>query len=594
MEYRDFDLLIERSGQGYRAQVLESPAGQATADFTLPFSDLELENVLLRLGRPVRTVRRLESTEMSTAKSFGAALFNAAFSGDVRACLRSSMDEAKRENVGIRVRLRLADPALADLPWEFLYLQSVNRFLALSVHTPLIRYMDLPEVVQPIAVSPPIRVLAMISSPTDYPSLDVEGEWQRLNDALADLIKAGTLSLERMEEATLAALQRRLRRSQYHIFHFIGHGEFDQTLQEGVLLLEREKQRGHRVGSQYLGMLLHDHESLRVAVLNACEGARSSKQDPFAGSAQTLVQQGIPAVIAMQFEIADDVAQTFAHDFYGALADSYPIDAAVTEARKAIFAMGREVEWATPVLYLRAPDGRIFDVDRSAEVPATATATATATAPATASRPVVETDPGPSVIASQVEPLEAMTPKEQSVALLRSAGRALGVGDFAGALEVLEHVRALDPSSPALADLTSMAEGQRAVAETRAQRRAEFREHLDAAASLLARNDLAAASARVAEALRLQPADREARAVQGQIARKIEEGRLAAAPPLRAAAPARAQEVVGTATVPPRDQVTPRPGSDVRAVPDTRPPARVKRGKARPNPANDESDLQES
>ena len=594
MEYRDFDLLIERSGQGYRAQVLESPAGQATADFTLPFSDLELENVLLRLGRPVRTVRRLESTEMSTAKSFGAALFNAAFSGDVRACLRSSMDEAKRENVGIRVRLRLADPALADLPWEFLYLQSVNRFLALSVHTPLIRYMDLPEVVQPIAVSPPIRVLAMISSPTDYPSLDVEGEWQRLNDALADLIKAGTLSLERMEEATLAALQRRLRRSQYHIFHFIGHGEFDQTLQEGVLLLEREKQRGHRVGSQYLGMLLHDHESLRVAVLNACEGARSSKQDPFAGSAQTLVQQGIPAVIAMQFEIADDVAQTFAHDFYGALADSYPIDAAVTEARKAIFAMGREVEWATPVLYLRAPDGRIFDVDRSAEVPATATATATATAPATASRPVVETDPRPSVIASQVEPLEAMTPKEQSVALLRSAGRALGVGDFAGALEVLEHVRALDPSSPALADLTSMAEGQRAVAETRAQRRAEFREHLDAAASLLVRNDLAAASARVAEALRLQPADREARAVQGQIARKIEEGQLAAAPPPRAAAPARTQEVVGTATVPPRDQVTPRPGSDVRAVPDTRPPARVKRGKARPNPANDESDLQES
>ena len=91
------------------------------------------------------------------------------FSGDVRACLRSSVDEAKRDNAGIRVRLRLADPALADLPWEFLYVQSVNRFLALSVQTPLVRYMDLPEVLQPIAVTPPIRVLAMISSPTDYP-----------------------------------------------------------------------------------------------------------------------------------------------------------------------------------------------------------------------------------------------------------------------------------------------------------------------------------------------------------------------------------------------------------------------------------------
>jgi hypothetical protein len=582
MEYRDFDLLIERSGKGYRAKVLESPAGQATADFTLPFSDLELENVLLRLGRPVRTVRRIESTEMSTAKSFGAALFDAVFSGDVRACLRSSVDGAKREGAGIRIRLHLADPALADLPWEFLYRRSVNRFLALSVQTPLVRYMDLPEVLQPIAVSPPIRVLAMISSPTDYPPLDVEAEWRRLNEALGDLITAGTLSLERMEEATLAALQRCLRRSRYHIFHFIGHGEFDQTLQEGVLLLEREQQRGHRVGSQNLGMLLHDHGSLRVAVLNACEGARSSKQDPFAGSAQTLVQQGIPAVIAMQFEIADDVAQTFAHELYAALADSYPIDAAVTEARKAIFAMGREVEWATPVLYLRAPDGRIFDVDRRA--------TATVTTPA--APPAAETPARRSVLASQIEPLEAMTPKEQSVALLRSAGRALGVGDYEGALEVLEQVRALDPSSPALAELTAMAEGQRAVAATRAQRRAEFREHLEAAGALLARNDLAAASARVAEALRLQPADPEARAVQKEIAKKIQERRRAPAAGRRGAAE-QARKTIGPST-PPSDPSRPEAPGEVRGIPDSPPPARTKSGGTRPDPANDESDLQES
>ena len=54
MEYRDFDLLIERAAQGYRAQVLNSPAGQATAEFVLPFSDVKLENFLLRLGRPAR------------------------------------------------------------------------------------------------------------------------------------------------------------------------------------------------------------------------------------------------------------------------------------------------------------------------------------------------------------------------------------------------------------------------------------------------------------------------------------------------------------------------------------------------------------
>ena len=366
MVYHDFDLLIDRSGESLRAQVLNSPAGQASAEFRLPFSEDKLENYLLRLGRARRATRRVESQEMNTAKTFGAALFDAVFNADVKACFRSSIDEVRRQNAGLRIRLRLGDPSVADLPWEFLYNRSVNRFIALSVHTPLVRYMDLPERIQPIAVKPPIRVLVMISSPSDFPALDVEAEWTRLNEALKGRIDGGQLAIERLEAASLEALQRRLRRDRYHIFHFIGHGEFDQDLQEGVLVLEAENKRGHKVDSQFLGMLLHDHESLRVAILNACEGARTSRTDPFAGSAQSLVQQGIPAVIAMQFEIADDVASRFAHEFYGALADGYPIDASLTEARKSIFAAGREVEWGTPVLYLRAPDGRIFDIENTA------------------------------------------------------------------------------------------------------------------------------------------------------------------------------------------------------------------------------------
>ena len=362
MVYEDFDLLIDRSGDSFRAQVLNSPGGQASAEFRLPFSEDKLENYLLRLGRTRRATRRVESQEMNTAKTFGAALFDAVFTGDVKACFRSSIDEVRQRHAGLRIRLRLGDPGMADLPWEFLYNRSVNRFIALSVQTPVVRYMDLPEQIQPIAVELPIRVLVMIPSPIDFPSLDVEAEWTRLHQALSALIAANQIALERVDDATLESLQRRLRRASYHIFHFIGHGEFDQDQQEGVLILEAENRRGHKVGSQFLGMLLHDHESLRLAILNACEGARTSRTDPFAGSAQSLVQQGIPAVIAMQFEIADDVASWFAHEFYGALANGYPVDASLTEARKSIFAAGHEVEWGTPVLYLRAPDGRIFDI----------------------------------------------------------------------------------------------------------------------------------------------------------------------------------------------------------------------------------------
>ena len=206
MTYEDFDLLLERAPKGFRAQVLSSSAGQASVEFQLPFSDVELENFLLKLGRTTRVVRRIESTEMTTAKSFGAALFDAVFAGDVRACLRSAVDEARRENTRVRLRIRLADPVLADLPWEFLYNPAVNRFLALSVQTPVVRYMELPEVIQPISVTPPIRVLVMISSPSDYPALDGEAEWTRLNESLADLISAGTIEVERLDDATLSAL----------------------------------------------------------------------------------------------------------------------------------------------------------------------------------------------------------------------------------------------------------------------------------------------------------------------------------------------------------------------------------------------------
>jgi hypothetical protein len=63
--------------------------------------------------------------------------------------------------------------------------------------------------------------------------------------------------------------------------------------------------------------------------------------------------------VAMQFEISDEAAITFAGEFYSALAEGVPVDAAVAEARKAIYATN-DVEWATPVLYMRSPNGVLF------------------------------------------------------------------------------------------------------------------------------------------------------------------------------------------------------------------------------------------
>ena len=367
-EYIDFDLMIERSGEkGYRARLLSSPAGQATKDLTLPFSDIELENFLLRIGRPRRGVRRLESPEMEYAKQFGGKLFKSIFDEDMLSALRRSLDEVKKQNKGLRIRLRLNDaPELVNLPWEYLYNSSSNSFLSLSVTTPVVRYLELSERITPLTVKLPLRVLVMISSPTNYPALDVEREWSNLKKAVSGLEDRGLLTLKRLEAATPAALQYELRRGEYHVFHFIGHGGFDEQAQDGILLFEDENHNGQTQSGQVLGFLLHDEQTLRLTVLNACEGGRSGANDPFAGVAQSLVQQGLSAVIAMQFEITDEAAITFAREFYTAISEGLPVDAAMSEARKAILFQGNDIEWGTPVLYMRAEDGRIFDVDKRA------------------------------------------------------------------------------------------------------------------------------------------------------------------------------------------------------------------------------------
>jgi YVTN family beta-propeller protein len=160
----------------------------------------------------------------------------------------------------------------------------------------------------------------------------------------------------------MAELQRQLRRGQHHVFHYIGHGRYDGELGDGQLAMEGPTGRAQPISGSDLGALLHDHRTLRLALLNSCEGARGGRTDPYSGTAQSLVYQGIPAVVAMQFEITDRAAIVFTRGFYEAVADGYPLDAAMAEARKAIRLQPNQVEWGTPVLYLRAPDGRIFDV----------------------------------------------------------------------------------------------------------------------------------------------------------------------------------------------------------------------------------------
>lgn len=341
LDYLNFDLLLEAVAHGYRARVIASPAGEAKEDFALP-----------------------ALTAATGVQAIGAALFATLFVGAVGDCLSRAWQKAQAEAKGLRLRLRIDPqaPALAVLPWETLYWAQQQRFLALSVHSPIVRYLEQPRVDPPLAVTAPLRVLVLIAAPADLLLLDSEHEWQLVHEATADLVTQGHLVLERLAQPTLSCLQDRLRPGDIHLLHFMGHGLFDEQRQQGCLFFENEAGNVHKVDATTLATLLHDKPP-RLIFLNACQGATGGAQNVFAGVAQTLVQQGIPAVIAMSAPISDNAAKTLAHTFYKALAAGYPADAALTEARKALYAAAPTdtlAEWATPVLFSRAPDNRLF------------------------------------------------------------------------------------------------------------------------------------------------------------------------------------------------------------------------------------------
>ncbi len=348
-----------------------------SASFELPFSEIELQLFVTRMaasGRQVRSAAMLTDERKVQAEEFGSALFAAVFDDDIRALLRSSREAAQDEGKGLRLRLRLDEaPELNQIPWEYLHGSTGDGFLALQTDTPIVRYAELPLPTTPPPVQLPLSVLVMISDPTDLDSLAVDKEWNTIVRATAALREQGKLVLDRTEQASLAGLHDKLRQHDVNVFHYIGHGAFHPESDQGVLAFKQPNGNSHLVPGDDLGMNLANAENLRLVVLNTCEGARSSLRDPFAGVAQSLVERGIPAVVAMQFKITDNAAQAFCDGLYTTICEGRPIDESVTHTRVSLYNEGNYAEWATPVLYMRAGDGHIFGFGETEAAPERAT-----------------------------------------------------------------------------------------------------------------------------------------------------------------------------------------------------------------------------
>jgi CHAT domain len=378
VHFEDFILQLDASSRGgFRARVIKSPFGEGAASFSLPAAAVAGPSAAVVRG----TARALEHQAAAPADGgrppleIGTELFRTVFQGQVRTLLDKSRGKLEMSpDLGLRLKIKLdlgdADAgALADLPWELLCDGETEDFFALSRQTSLVRYLDVPRPSQPIPFTPPLRILAVGASPRGLAALDLAQEVRRLEQLHSP---ASGVAVQFLANASTAAVREALARDTFHVLHFMGHGVFDGASGEGMLAFEGADHRLDRVSGKAFATKIKDVRSLGVIVLNACETARAGHQEglaPFRGVASALVLGGVPAVVAMQRPISDRAAISFSDAFYRHLSRGDSIDEALTEGRQAIHSAESDgFEWATPVLFLRIPEGNVF-VAKSPESP---------------------------------------------------------------------------------------------------------------------------------------------------------------------------------------------------------------------------------
>lgn len=345
---------------GY-ALTIRAPGGEAQGRLTSPTADPDYQALVERLAR-------LESDAAGLA-ALGRMLFNALLQGEARDVYRATQALLAE---GQRLRIVLSIPAeaapIAALPWEFLADPAAPGALAVRGIS-VVRYLPQPARVPALEVALPLRVL--LTAAETPPQANVQRELAAIQAALAPLGRQAQVTVA--PHLTAAALQDRLREG-FHVWHFVGHGERDPQ-GEVRLMFEDEGGDVDPVGAARLGALLGS-SGVRLVVLNACHGAQIGDQ-MLQSVAPALIAAGVPAVVGMQFATPAESARVFAAECYEALAAGLPIDACVTEGRRAVLntAGDDRPDWGIPVVLTRALDGRLFTLAASAAPAASGPAT---------------------------------------------------------------------------------------------------------------------------------------------------------------------------------------------------------------------------
>ena len=339
----------------------------ATLNASLERDARRFAQCVWRTGRQVRTffgvprwiaslgtalARRIGLRPEGIARILGDQLYLALFPSECATTWQSMAPRILHKTLREPVRIRLSlDRKLASLPWELLH--DDRTYLSFDHETPIVRVLPCDEEEaadcrNDVPLSTPVpHVLVVVAEPSPpLPALQADTEIIAIRKALGR-----NPNVQPIRPFTLRGLRERAyegANKSCRIFHLICHAHLSRDENTTKFVLPSDE--GYSVSAGALAIEVRRAlPDVQLVVVNTCDSGKADGRTDLSSAAATFASYGIPAVIAMQHRIDDNVAVRFARSFYGSLGKGDQVEEALAHARRDLHTGG--AYWATPIIY---------------------------------------------------------------------------------------------------------------------------------------------------------------------------------------------------------------------------------------------------
>ena len=312
---------------------------------------------------PNQIVARSGEIVSPSLVALGQEMYQELFKDTLRDSWNCAQGIAHNRGEVLQLRLGTKDRHISSLPWEVLHVG--DRPLATGTDIVFSRYQPNTCSSKPTRIltpEEPLRILMAIATPIDKDSLQLEKEYEALQQELQKNSGKTQIHLDILRQPGREQLTQALEQGKYQVFHYAGHSNWGISGGEISLVSNITGLTESLSGKDLSGLLVNN--GIQMAIFNSCRGAYNHLINPTdegieLNLAEAMVKRGIPGVLAMAERIPDEVSLILTRLFYRNLNQGYSIDLSLSRARQGLISAygSHQLYWALPVVYLHQDFG---------------------------------------------------------------------------------------------------------------------------------------------------------------------------------------------------------------------------------------------